>query len=99
MARVFDTRDQDLLSALRATMQVSKRSDFCFGYLNLRGWQAIDDLIQSWDTSAGQLCRVLIGMQRPPHDEICALYRQGVYLLPDKDSKYRLGPADENDDD
>jgi hypothetical protein len=32
MARIFDNIDQDLLSALRATMQVSKRSDFCVGY-------------------------------------------------------------------
>ena len=50
MARIFDNIDQDLLTALRATMQVSKRSDFCVGYLNLRGWQAIDDLIVPWDS-------------------------------------------------
>ena len=57
-------------------MQVSKRSDFCVGYLNLRGWQSIDDLVQDWDPSAGQVCRVLVGMQRPPHEEIRDLYRQ-----------------------
>ena len=76
MARIFDNIDQDLLGALRATMQVSKRSDFCVGYLNLRGWQAIDDLITPWDPAAGQVCRVLVGMQRPPHEEIRELYRQ-----------------------
>ena len=76
MARIFDNIDQDLLSALRATMQVSKRSDFCVGYLNLRGWQAIDDLIAPWDPSKGQISRVLVGMQRPPHEEIRELYRQ-----------------------
>lgn len=70
MARIFDNIDHDLLSALRATMQVSKRSDFCVGYLNLRGWQAIDDLIAPWDPSKGQVSRVLVGMQRPPHEEI-----------------------------
>ena len=75
MARIFDNIDQDLLSALRATMEVSKRSDFCVGYLNLRGWQSIDDLVQNWDPGAGQICRVLVGMQRPPHDEIRELYR------------------------
>lgn len=75
MARIFDNINQDLLSALRATLQVSKRSDFCIGYLNLRGWQSIDDLIQNWNPAGGQVCRVLVGMQRPPHEEIRELYR------------------------
>jgi len=76
MARIFDNIDQDLLGTLRATMQVSKRSDFCVGYLNLRGWQAIDDLIVPWDSALGQVCRVLLGMQRPPYEEIRELCRQ-----------------------
>ena len=75
MARIFDNIDQDLLSALRATLEVSKRSDFCVGYLNLRGWQSIDDLVQDWIPADGQVCRVLVGMQRPPHEEIRELYR------------------------
>jgi superfamily II DNA or RNA helicase len=75
MTRIFDNINQDLLPALRATMEVSKRSDFCVGYLNLRGWQAIDDVITRWDPAAGQVCRVLVGMQRPPHEEIRELYR------------------------
>ena len=77
MARIFDNIDQDLLGALRSTMSVSKRADFCVGYLNLRGWQAVDDLVQPWSAKAGQVCRVLVGMQRPPHDEIRDLYRAG----------------------
>ncbi len=56
MARIFDNIEQDLLTTLRATMQVSQRADFCVGYLNLRGWQAIDDLVQAWDPAAGQIC-------------------------------------------
>ena len=44
MARIFDNIDQDLLSALRATMQVSKRSDFCVGYLNLRPFRESDNM-------------------------------------------------------
>ncbi len=76
MARIFDNIDNDLLTTLRATMQVSQRSDFCVGYLNLRGWQAIDDLIAPWNPAVGQVCRVLVGMQRPPYEEIRELYRQ-----------------------
>jgi superfamily II DNA or RNA helicase len=76
MSRIFDNIQADLLPALRSTLQVSGRADFCVGYLNLRGWQAIDDLIARWDPSIGQVCRVLVGMQRPPHEDIRELYRQ-----------------------
>lgn len=76
MSRIFDNIEQNLLAALRATMAVSNRADFCVGYLNLRGWQAIEDLIEPWNPLAGQVCRVLVGMQRPPQDEIRDLYRQ-----------------------
>ena len=75
MARIFDNIEQQLLPALRATLKVSTRADFCVGYLNLRGWQAVDDLIQPWVVEAGQVCRVLVGMQRPPSEDIRDLYR------------------------
>lgn len=74
MARIFDNIDEKLLHTLRATMQVSKRADFCVGYLNLRGWQAIDDLVEPWAPEHGQQCRVLVGMQRPHRDDIRELY-------------------------
>lgn len=77
MARIFDNIEQDLLDALRATLAVSTRADFCVGYLNLRGWQAVDDLVQPWSAAAGQVCRVLVGMQRPPYDDIRELYSAG----------------------
>ncbi len=76
MSRIFDNIDQDLLTALRATLDVSRRADFCVGYLNLRGWQAIDSHIASWEPAVGQVCRVLVGMQRPAQEEIRELYRQ-----------------------
>ena len=75
MPRIFDNISSKLLDALRGTLATSCRADFCIGYLNLRGWQAIDDLTAHWDANAGQIARVLVGMQRPPHDDIKALYQ------------------------
>lgn len=75
MPRIFDNIHDDLLAALRATLSVSKRADFCVGYLNLRGWQAIDDLIHAWLPEQGQVCRVLVGMQRPSYEDVRELYR------------------------
>jgi len=75
MPRIFDNISAKLLDALRGTLVTSKRADFCIGYLNLRGWQAIDDIVGNWDATAGNVARVLVGMQRPPHDDIKALYQ------------------------
>lgn len=75
MPRVFDNIQEHLLPTLRATLTTATRADFCVGYLNLRGWQAIDDLIDSWVPSNGEVCRVLVGMQRPRYEDVRELYK------------------------
>src|SRR5438552_18865682 len=70
MPRILDNIDLDLLPTLRATLEVADRSDFSVGYFNLRGWKAIDDLVERWAGGAGKQCRLLVGMQRLPQDDL-----------------------------
>ena len=91
MPRIFDNIDKELLPALRNSLTVGKRADFCVGYFNLRGWRQIDDLIEPYEPDQDRQCRVLVGMQRLPQDELrqaLSLSGEGVGL--DKQQADRL---------
>ena len=71
MPRIFDNLAPgfSLLPALQETLTLASRADFCVGYFNVRGWGGLAPYVDDWSDGDGP-CRVLIGMQQLPHDEL-----------------------------
>ena len=76
MPRIFDNIDQQLLPALKETLELADHADFCVGYFNLRGWKSVAAHIDDWRGGEGECCRILVGMHQLPEETL----RQGMRI-------------------
>lgn len=74
MPRIFDNIDLKLLPDLQQAIEAAYRADFCVGYFNLRGWKEIASKVDEWPGGDGHCVRLLVGMQKPPQDELQSFY-------------------------
>jgi len=90
LPRVFDNIDKLLGEGLKQSLQVAASADFCVGYLNLRGWRLLDEFIEQWPGGEGGCCRLLVGMQRLPAEEL----REALSLSADEHPGIDLAKAE-----
>ena len=86
MARIYDNIDVKFTDGLRGIVTNTgvKHVDFCVGYFNLRGWGLISEQVERLtgefiyenDDRVFRICRLLVGMYRPPEDLIRVFYYQ-----------------------
>jgi hypothetical protein len=72
--QIFDNIELKLFKGLRTVLPGARSCSFCIGYLNLRGWGQLADLVE--DLPGGEetrACRLLVGMHRPPEEDMKAL--------------------------
>ena len=91
MPRIFDNINDQLLPILKKSLQSANRADFCVGYFNLRGWKLIQEEIEQFTGGENNSCRLLIGMQKLPKDELQELLGLGISQKPiDRNKSFQL---------
>ncbi|MGC8743089.1 MAG: helicase-related protein [Verrucomicrobiia bacterium] len=75
MPEIYDNIKLTLGEGLRRALPEATSASFCVGYLNLRGWNELADFVDNLKGgSESQGCRLLIGMHRPPEEQMRELH-------------------------
>jgi hypothetical protein len=78
MPQIYDNVESPLVDGLRRILPEAVACSFCVGYLSLRGWDQLADLVEHLSGSdEDHACRILVGMHRPPDEEMRLL--QGIH--------------------
>lgn len=92
MPTIFDNIETSFLeneagNGLKDALKAALRGDFCVGYFNLRGWRCIDSVVNAWTLPPNEdeppPCRLLVGMQRLPHEQLRAWLSDSPDRAPD----------------
>ncbi|WP_347245411.1 SNF2-related protein, partial [Thermogutta sp.] len=74
MPKIFDNIELKLVEGLCNLLPQASAAAFCVGYLNLRGWDQLADFAdQLPGGEESRASRILVGMHRPPEEEMKAL--------------------------
>ena len=82
MPHIFDNINEKLLPQLKESLKDAFMADFCVGYFNLRGWKLIQEEIEQFTGGENNCCRLLIGMQKLPKDELNQMLGLGISRKP-----------------
>jgi len=88
MPTIYDNINQKLVDGLTSFLTEATRADFCVGYFNIRGWNQLSALIdalpgayvEEHDGRIMRTCRILVGMQKAPIDELRDEFRTGMVI-------------------
>lgn len=90
MPKIYDNIENILTDGLNNTLNLTYRSDFCVGYFNLRGWKEVAGNIDKYAGEGENCCRLLVGMNIKPSDELRKYYSAQEEIMLDNKEANRL---------